>query len=722
MKFGKGFKQFILKTGIFITLFIAFSFLIGKNLYSEKLLNDFGIYFYGRVGYILLFSIAGFILLYREKLLELNDYKFRFGDFSFIILSFIFFILFYLIEINISDLPSGLWFIFLVHLVGVGIFLFLGLGIYGIEFVKNFSKNFKKEIFYFLIFGVVMASLMNFVWSLWSYSSEAVLKIISFVLSVFKINFNIIEPRTLFVNGFGARIEEACSGIYSIFLFSALYLFIILLDWKKINKKKAILLFVPAIAGAFFVNVLRVLILFILGGFISKNLALGLYHSYTGMIFFLIYFSIFWILFYKWMKDEQGFWNKFVKDSLYKNSIFLMLGTFIMAATGFFFWMICARLFNAENVGLATTIISAMGLITSFSLLGLNSGLIKFLGKSERKNDKINTCFTIVAIVTIIVSSIFLLLINDFSPRLFFIKHNLVLSLIFILFMIFASWSSLIEGIFIAYRSSKYNLIKNSIFGFSRLVFPFLFVSLGAYGIFSSWVVALIIGFLVSVFILIYRFNYKIKIVFYDSIIKKIGRYSFENYVAGFISVLPALILPLIILLILKPEFSAYYYIAMMIANLLFAIPTATSNSLFAEGSNNEKDMREHLKKAVKIISLLLIPSIIIIFFFGKYILLFFGEDYSSEGFGFLRLLSVSGIFIAVNSVFSSVFRIKNKVKSIIINNIVGAFFMIGLSYLFLTIGFGLVGIGYAWVIGSFVVSIFYFFESLSYLKQSSTI
>ena len=36
--------------------------------------------------------------------------------------------------------------------------------------------------------------------------------------------------------------------------------------------------------------------------------------------------------------------------------------------------MICARLFSVEEIGLATTIISVMGLIVGFSILGLNIG------------------------------------------------------------------------------------------------------------------------------------------------------------------------------------------------------------------------------------------------------------------------------------------------------------------------------------------------------------
>ena len=39
-----------------------------------------------------------------------------------------------------------------------------------------------------------------------------------------------------------------------------------------------------------------------------------------------------------------------LKDPLYKNSFFIMLSSITNAGFGFFFWMIAARLYSAEDV------------------------------------------------------------------------------------------------------------------------------------------------------------------------------------------------------------------------------------------------------------------------------------------------------------------------------------------------------------------------------------
>ena len=298
----KGFKQFLWNTLYFVILFIIFSGIVGVSVFSNGLLNTWKLEIYGRIGYIILFSMAGFILLYRKRLTEFKAFKRKTRDTIMLVLSFLLLGGFYILSNNINKINSSIINIIWFHIFALSIFVFLVLGVYGVGFVKSFVKKFKKELVYFLIFGIIVYSLMKAVWSLWPYLSLGVLESVKFLLRIIGINVEILGPAIIRVNGFAVEIAEACSGIYSIFIFSALYLFIVFLDWNKMNKKKAIAVFIPAVLGAFAFNILRVFILMLVGAYISRDLALGLYHSYSGMIFFLIYFGLFWWGCYKWMK------------------------------------------------------------------------------------------------------------------------------------------------------------------------------------------------------------------------------------------------------------------------------------------------------------------------------------------------------------------------------------------------------------------------------------
>ena len=713
IKLDKGFKQFLWKTGLFVGLFIVIQLAL-LLIRESKLPSEYYFILDVDIGKSLLFAALIFFFLARDKIKKLEAYKFEpkttssFGFLSLLSFAGYFFLKDFLAS-NPVFAVANIWLFFplkeLTLILGT---LFLAISIFGIKFSKDFIKKFKKEIeLSIVVFIITLFSIIQFQ-KLWVYFSFVVAKSVYYLLNLTSqttLSFSNNTP-IISLNNFIVNIGKPCSGIDSMLMFIFLYIFIVGYDWKILNKKKAALLFIPGLISVFLLNILRVYLLILFGAYVSHNFAIGIFHTNAAWILFLSYFALFWFLFYKWMKDEK---TKLIpEDSLYRNSLYLMIGTFVMSILGFVFWMINARLFTTEQVGLATTIISASVLITSISALGLGAGLIRFLPKSERKNQKINTCFTLIALFTIVVSVIFLLVIDFTSPKLHFIKENMILAFVFIVFMVFASLNGLIDNVFVAYRSAKYTLVKNSIFSILKLAFPFLLVSLGAYGIFGSWMLALIIGFIVSFIILIYKFNYKPRFVFYDSIIRKIGKYSFGNYVAGFIGGLPTLLLPLIITNMLKAETAAYYCMAMMIASTLFIIPSATSNSLFAEGSYNEKQLKHQVKKAIKIISLLIIPAIILTIIFGKYVLLLFGKSYSSEGYMFLNLMAISGIFVAINAVIASIIKVRKKISVLITRSMLSAVFILGLSLLFIKQGQGLLGIGYAYLIGQILTAIMF--------------
>ena len=208
-----------------------------------------------------------------------------------------------------------------------------------------------------------------------------------------------------------------------------------------------------------------------------------------------------------------------------------MASTFILGGLGFVFWIIIARLYKPENIGIATTIISLMALLSSFTILGLNSSLNRYLPKSANKNELINSSFVIVTLVSLLASVIFLLGVHIFSPQLIFLRSNPFYLISFTLFVIFCSWNILVDSIFMAFRAAGNILIKNSIISVLKLVLPFALIAFGAYGIFASAASALALGVLVSLIILIFKFKIRPSISVNVSLIKETSIYSFANYI-----------------------------------------------------------------------------------------------------------------------------------------------------------------------------------------------
>lgn len=392
------------------------------------------------------------------------------------------------------------------------------------------------------------------------------------------------------------------------------------------------------------------------------------------------------------------------QDSLFRNSFYLMLATAVMAGFGFFFWLISARLFSTEDIGLATTLISVMNMIALLSLIGFDSAFVRFLPNSDQKNDQLNTGLILVGLTAFILAFLFIIFVPEISPRISFISENSLIALAFIIFCVMSALNILTDSVFLADRQTKFTLIINTVFSVIKMVLPFAFIGWGALGVFTAAAVAQTIGFVLSIAVMMRKFDYRPAFTISKEILKLVRTYCFSNYVAVILNLLPIALLPIIITNNLGPEQAAYYYIVMMIANLLYVIPQATTKSLFAEGSNDEKAININIKKSIKIISVLLIPAIIVLVLGGKYILGFFGKEYSTQGVDFLYIVAIAGIPIAVYSIFMSLLRVKKDLRGLIITNVFYAGSIIGLSYTLLPMG--LIGIGIAWLAGNITAGV----------------
>jgi O-antigen/teichoic acid export membrane protein len=400
----------------------------------------------------------------------------------------------------------------------------------------------------------------------------------------------------------------------------------------------------------------------------------------------------------------KNIYHNVLTDPLYRNSLLTMASTFILGGLGFVFWVIIAQLYRTEDVGIATTLISLMTLLSSFTILGLNVSLNRYLPKSAHKSELINSSFVVVTIVAIFVSVIFLLGLQLFSPQLTFLQSNIFYIISFTIFLIFFSWNILVDNVFIAFRSAGGIFIKNSVISILKVFLPLALTVFGAYGIFLSNSSAFAIGVIIAIIILFLNFKIRPSMSVNIPLLNETLVYSFANYIAEFSFNMPSLVLPVIILNVLSAKFAAYYYVASMLQSFLQVIPLATAQSLLTEGSYSVDDLKKHVKKAIVTILIVLIPAITIIVFGGNILLQFFGKSYASEAFQFLQLYSISTIFTAIILISNAVMNVKHQVKMLVILNVIASFLTLGLSYAF--ISGSLVGIGWGWMLGQAIAGL----------------
>lgn len=401
-----------------------------------------------------------------------------------------------------------------------------------------------------------------------------------------------------------------------------------------------------------------------------------------------------------------------LKDPLYRNSYFLMANTAVTSVLGFAFWIVVARFYNDADVGLASTIITCMVLLVALSCLGFDTSFIRFLNKSEKPTEFVNSGLTLTGITSIFMALVFIMGVDLWSPALGFIKDSQIFAAAFIVFTFFLTLSSILDSLFIAKRRAGFVLSKNTAISILKIILPFVFVLFfRSFGIISSLGTATAI--VVIVFLLFYlprvQSDYKLRIKLNLHAIRNVWRYSAGNYLANIFYVATTFVLLNLIVNRSSAEEAAYFYIAWMITGMLFIIPSAISRSLFAEGAHSEDKLDTNVKRAYKFTFILLIPAIIILLLSGTWLLLAFGAIYSEKGLDLLRFLALSGVFIGVNSVYYTILRVLGRIRQLIIISGFTAVATLTGSYLIIQTA-GIVGIGYIWFAVQGVTSIYVLF------------
>lgn len=393
--------------------------------------------------------------------------------------------------------------------------------------------------------------------------------------------------------------------------------------------------------------------------------------------------------------------QKYYSEPLYLNSIAIMLNTISVSFFGLLFWIIAARTMSATDIGYGTAIISAGSLISTLSMFGLDSGLIRYLPTSKNRNELYSSSIIITFIASGIITILFLLGLKIFSPSLLFLRNG-IFPIILILFISSLSLNVILYMMLIALRKGVLSFFYNIILGF-RVPMLFIFGFLGLLGILYAFELAYILAFIFSIYI-IYRLGVKFQFKLDIKSLKEPFVYSLGNYTASIFSTAAITIIPILIVNLLGAADCAYFYMAYSVASILFGIPSAISTSLFVEGSH-EFPLKENVLKSLKFIIILLIPAILIVFLFGDKILLLFSKEFSEQSFDLLKLLVLSSLFSTIISVYTTIKRIHKDIKTINLINIISAVILILLGYI-LIIKYGLIGIGYAWLLNNIIISL----------------
>jgi O-antigen/teichoic acid export membrane protein len=396
----------------------------------------------------------------------------------------------------------------------------------------------------------------------------------------------------------------------------------------------------------------------------------------------------------------------FLDDSLFRNATYLMASTAIMSALGFGFWIFVAHLYTASAIGVASALISITLLISNLSMLGLNAGLIRFLPGSKDQSRDINAAIITVGATAMVAAFVYLLISYTIGAHFDIFIANFWSWPIFMVVMAAVALNTLTDAVFIANRKAEYHTIVYTSFGVTKLFLPLVLIPFASLGIFIAYIASVVVSLVLSLYFMRHGTGYVISSKPNWSILSATRKYAASNYAGVLLAGLPSQILPTVIIASLGTAESAYFALSWTMANLLYVIPSSITQSLLAESSHDIKKRTENLKRAVKILAVILVPVILVAILVAPVLLRIFGQQYATGSTQIFQIMAFSTIFIAVSSVSATILNIRQKSFGIVIAQAVLVVVTL-ISTTFL-LHDGLVGVGLAMLLGYVAANLTY--------------
>ncbi|MEM7113926.1 MAG: phosphotransferase [Chloroflexota bacterium] len=393
-----------------------------------------------------------------------------------------------------------------------------------------------------------------------------------------------------------------------------------------------------------------------------------------------------------------------LKNPLYRNGYALIVSSAVTSVLGLLYWVLAARQYTAEAVGINSAMISTITLIAQIAQFNMINTLNRFV-PSAGKNTKrlVLTAYSITFVLALVVSAIFLLTVNYWSPTLSFLRADSTLFIIFMLSAVGWGLFNLQDSILTGLRQATWVPIENLVFAIAKIGLLVLFATmLPQIGIFSSWMAPLIVLILAVNLLLFQRLIPQHEATAPESnepfSMRQILQFSAGDYVASLVWTATVLILPIIVLEQAGAEANAYFYLAWQISYSLYLVSRNMGMSLITEGARDQSRLYELSYRTIVQTSRIMIPAVLVIVIFAPLGLSFFGPDYVTEGTAVLRLLALSAIPNIFNALYISIARVQRKIKSLLL--ILGSLGIIVLVSSYIMLGlYGIIGIAIAWLV-----------------------
>jgi O-antigen/teichoic acid export membrane protein len=400
-----------------------------------------------------------------------------------------------------------------------------------------------------------------------------------------------------------------------------------------------------------------------------------------------------------------------LRDPMLRNGYALIANVGITSVLGFVYWIVAARLYPPEYLGLGNATIALMQLLAGIAgQPSIANALTRFIPRAGDGSVRLAAvAYGTAAVVGVAVSGLYIA-----ATHLPLGVPELLGSgwaLAAILAVSVTTWCvfSLQDAVLTGIRQAVWLPVENGIYGIAKIGLLIALASVSLeYGIVASWIVpAIVIVIPVNLFIfgvLLPRHARASRADPDGRSPRSIARFVGGDYLGSVLALATVDLLPILVVARLGALDTGFFTIPFLIIYSLELVTVNLGVALTVEGAMDRSRLRHQVAVVVRRMCVLVLPAVAVLLAVPELVLSLFGQDYADNSATLLRLLALGVVAKSVTILYFSLARVERKVSRIATIEAVRLVLLLGSAW-WLMGEFGLAGIGIAYLATQFVVA-----------------
>jgi O-antigen/teichoic acid export membrane protein/aminoglycoside phosphotransferase len=360
------------------------------------------------------------------------------------------------------------------------------------------------------------------------------------------------------------------------------------------------------------------------------------------------------------------------RTPLYREGYALMLSAGVASALGLAYWIIAARSYTPDVVGLNAAAISAMLFLSGIAQLNLVSALTRFIPEAGPAAWRLVAwCYAVSLAVSAIAAAIFVAGVDLWAERVAFLRSSVGFAAWFVAATMLWSVFTLQDSVLTGLRRAIWVPVDNALFAVAKIGLLAIFAaSVPRYGIFASWTLGAVLSVIVINALLAARLipSYTRSSLPAQQLAgaRQIRRFVAADYVGGLFWIASSTLLPIVVTERLGASANAYYTLAWVMTMPLYLATANIGSSLVVSAITERGRLREYARAIFGQTLRVVVPAALAVSLFAPLVLRVFGGNYASEAAPVLRLLALSAIPNVVCVIYLSVWRAEQRLSLLV--------------------------------------------------------